>query len=194
MVERVAGVRYGLPLTPRPARRVEEEQLAPLRARPPPPARDRARPATARPERLPRDGRRARVGARVEGHRHARALAARAALRDRADLGRRARACSTTRAREYGFLLHDVGKIGIPDEILLKPRPLTARSERLMQTHTVLGEQMLGGVAFLQGEGLRGRALAPRALGRRAATRTASCGTRSRSARGSSPSPTRSTR
>jgi cyclic di-GMP phosphodiesterase len=55
----------------------------------------------------------------------------------------------------YGFLLHDVGKIGIPDEILQKPGPLTAEERRLMQTHTALGEQMLGGVAFLQGTGLR---------------------------------------
>jgi len=56
---------------------------------------------------------------------------------------------------EYGFLLHDVGKIGIPDDILLKPGPLTDAERRRMQTHTVLGEQMLGGVAFFQGEGLR---------------------------------------
>ena len=55
----------------------------------------------------------------------------------------------------YGFLLHDVGKIGIPDHVLLKPEPLTDPELRLMRTHTVLGEQMLGGVAFLQGEGLR---------------------------------------
>ncbi len=55
----------------------------------------------------------------------------------------------------YGFLLHDVGKIGIPDEILRKPGPLTEEERRLMQTHTALGEQMLGGVAFLQGTGLR---------------------------------------
>ena len=55
---------------------------------------------------------------------------------------------------EYGFLLHDVGKIGIPDRILQKPKPLTAAEERLMRTHTVLGEQVLGGVAFLQGQGL----------------------------------------
>jgi HD-GYP domain-containing protein (c-di-GMP phosphodiesterase class II) len=55
----------------------------------------------------------------------------------------------------YGFLLHDVGKIGIPDGILQKPGPLTSAERRRMQTHTVLGEQMLGGVAFLQGEGLR---------------------------------------
>jgi ribonuclease P protein subunit RPR2 len=56
---------------------------------------------------------------------------------------------------EVGFLLHDVGKIGIPDDILLKPAPLTPAERARMQTHTVLGEQMLGGVAFLQGEGLR---------------------------------------
>jgi len=56
---------------------------------------------------------------------------------------------------EYGFLLHDVGKIGIPDGILLKPGPLTDAERRRMQTHTILGEQMLGGVAFFQGEGLR---------------------------------------
>ena len=56
---------------------------------------------------------------------------------------------------EYGFLLHDVGKIGIPDKILQKPHPLTDAERRLMRTHTVLGEQMLGGVAFLQGEGIR---------------------------------------
>ena len=56
---------------------------------------------------------------------------------------------------QYGFLLHDVGKIGIPDKILLKPGPLSDGEERLMRTHTVLGEQMLGGVAFLKGEGLR---------------------------------------
>jgi response regulator RpfG family c-di-GMP phosphodiesterase len=55
---------------------------------------------------------------------------------------------------EYGFLLHDVGKIGIPDRILQKPGPLNDGERRLMRTHTVLGEQMLGGVAFLKGEGL----------------------------------------
>jgi response regulator RpfG family c-di-GMP phosphodiesterase len=55
----------------------------------------------------------------------------------------------------YGFLLHDVGKIGIPDSILLKPAPLDRAERRRMETHTILGEQMLGGVAFLRGEGLR---------------------------------------
>jgi ribonuclease P protein subunit RPR2 len=56
---------------------------------------------------------------------------------------------------EYGFLLHDVGKIGIPDQILRKPGPLTRAERRLMQTHTLLGEQMLAPVGLLQGEGLR---------------------------------------
>ena len=55
----------------------------------------------------------------------------------------------------YGFLLHDVGKIGIPDGILQKPGPLSAAERRRMQTHTVLGEAMLAGVAFLKGEGLK---------------------------------------
>jgi response regulator RpfG family c-di-GMP phosphodiesterase len=56
---------------------------------------------------------------------------------------------------EYGFLLHDIGKIGIPDRILLKPGSLNEPERRLMRTHTVLGEQLLGGVALLHGEGMR---------------------------------------
>jgi response regulator RpfG family c-di-GMP phosphodiesterase len=56
---------------------------------------------------------------------------------------------------EYGFLLHDVGKIGIPDSILHKPGPLTREERAQMETHTILGEQMLGGVAFLRGAGLQ---------------------------------------
>jgi response regulator RpfG family c-di-GMP phosphodiesterase len=55
---------------------------------------------------------------------------------------------------EYGFMLHDVGKIGIPDHILHKPGPLTGAEWRLMQTHTVLGEQLLRGVTFLHRKGL----------------------------------------
>jgi putative nucleotidyltransferase with HDIG domain len=55
---------------------------------------------------------------------------------------------------ESGFLLHDIGKIAVPDEILRKEGPLTADERRVMQNHTVLGEQMLGSVGFLQGSGL----------------------------------------
>jgi ribonuclease P protein subunit RPR2 len=56
---------------------------------------------------------------------------------------------------QYGFLLHDIGKMAIPDQILQKPGPLTKGERRRMQTHTVVGEQMLADVAVLEGEGLR---------------------------------------
>ncbi|MBD0330914.1 MAG: response regulator [Thermoleophilia bacterium] len=56
---------------------------------------------------------------------------------------------------EYGLLLHDIGKIAIPDSILLKPGPLTPPERRTIQHHTILGEQMLQHVEFLQGEALR---------------------------------------
>jgi response regulator RpfG family c-di-GMP phosphodiesterase len=56
---------------------------------------------------------------------------------------------------EYGFLLHDVGKIGIPDHVLQKAGPLDPAEQRLMRTHTVLGEQLLGDVDLLHGDGLK---------------------------------------
>jgi len=59
------------------------------------------------------------------------------------------------RSMEYGFLLHDVGKIGIPDSVLRKPAPLDDSERQLMETHTVLGERMLEDLALLRGEGLR---------------------------------------
>jgi putative nucleotidyltransferase with HDIG domain len=59
------------------------------------------------------------------------------------------------RSLEHGFLLHDVGKIGIPDEILRKPGPLDDDERRLMESHTVIGERMLEDLALLRGEGLR---------------------------------------
>jgi len=55
---------------------------------------------------------------------------------------------------EYGFLLHDIGKIGIPDKILQKKGSLSTSERRLLETHTVLGEQLLSGVALLHGQGL----------------------------------------
>jgi putative nucleotidyltransferase with HDIG domain len=57
-------------------------------------------------------------------------------------------------ALEYGFLLHDIGKIGVPDQILLKPGSLNPAEWRVMQAHTVLGAQMIGGVAFLREAGI----------------------------------------
>ena len=70
---------------------------------------------------------------------------------------------------EYGFLLHDIGKIGIPDSILDKAGPLQDGELRLMRQHPLIGAELLADVPLLDGEGLAGRALAPRALGRRAA-------------------------
>jgi ribonuclease P protein subunit RPR2 len=54
---------------------------------------------------------------------------------------------------QYGFLLHDIGKMAIPDRILQKPGPLTRTERSHMQQHTILGEQMLLGVAMLAGGG-----------------------------------------
>jgi len=51
----------------------------------------------------------------------------------------------------FGYLLHDIGKIGIPDRILLKPAALTAEETRIMQTHTVLGEHLISTLPHLQG-------------------------------------------
>lgn len=59
------------------------------------------------------------------------------------------------RGIEYGFLLHDVGKIGIPDEILQKPGALSAPERERMEQHTLLGEEMLSRISLLEGEGLR---------------------------------------
>jgi putative two-component system response regulator len=41
--------------------------------------------------------------------------------------------------------LHDVGKIGVPDRILLKPGRLTPRELGVMRTHTTIGARILGG-------------------------------------------------
>jgi putative nucleotidyltransferase with HDIG domain len=49
----------------------------------------------------------------------------------------------------YGALLHDVGKIGIPGEILRKPGPLTADERERMDEHTAIGARMLERIPFL---------------------------------------------
>lgn len=52
---------------------------------------------------------------------------------------------------EWGALLHDVGKIGIPDAILLKPGGLTKEEWQVMRRHPEIGETLLRGIDFLQG-------------------------------------------
>ena len=72
----------------------------------------------------------ARERARDEGHGHAPALPAGAALRARARRERSIRELADDPALEYGFLLHDIGKIGVPDQILLKPVELNEAERR----------------------------------------------------------------
>lgn len=52
-------------------------------------------------------------------------------------------------ALERGGYLHDVGKIGIPDAVLLKRGPLTAEEYLVMQQHTVIGERLCGDLRSL---------------------------------------------
>jgi len=53
------------------------------------------------------------------------------------------------RLLEYGALLHDIGKIGIPGYILQKPGPLTPEEFAVMREHPVIGERILASVPFL---------------------------------------------
>ena len=55
----------------------------------------------------------------------------------------------TRRAAEFGALLHDVGKVAIPNEIINKPGPLDADEWAIMRTHTVEGQRMLERVGGL---------------------------------------------
>ncbi|HLK55414.1 MAG TPA: diguanylate cyclase, partial [Chthonomonadaceae bacterium] len=50
----------------------------------------------------------------------------------------------------WGALLHDVGKMGVPDHILHKPGPLTQAEWRIMQSHTIIAYELLAPVTFLR--------------------------------------------
>ena len=56
-----------------------------------------------------------------------------------------------TKALEFGSLLHDIGKIGVPDLILRKPAKLTPDEWVLMRQHPMHGQQILRGIKFLEG-------------------------------------------
>jgi cyclic di-GMP phosphodiesterase len=48
-----------------------------------------------------------------------------------------------------GAYLHDIGKLGVPDGILLKPGPLTAEEWKLMQRHSQIGFDLIKDIPFL---------------------------------------------
>jgi HD-GYP domain-containing protein (c-di-GMP phosphodiesterase class II) len=54
-------------------------------------------------------------------------------------------------ALEYAGILHDVGKIGIPDALLAKNAPLAPDEMALVRGHPRIGAEIVGGVAFLAG-------------------------------------------
>ena len=66
----------------------------------------------------------------------------------------------------FGFILHDIGKISVPDAILRKPGPLDELEWGLMRAHPEAGARVLESVPVPH-ESARGRAAPPRALGRR---------------------------
>ncbi|HEX3230787.1 MAG TPA: HD domain-containing phosphohydrolase, partial [Pyrinomonadaceae bacterium] len=55
------------------------------------------------------------------------------------------------KALEFGSLLHDIGKIGVPDAILRKPAKLTEEEWERMREHPLHGQQILRNIAFLEG-------------------------------------------
>jgi HD-GYP domain-containing protein (c-di-GMP phosphodiesterase class II) len=56
------------------------------------------------------------------------------------------------RRAEFAALLHDVGKVKIPSEIINKPGALDDAEWEIMKTHTVLGEQMLEQIGGVLGD------------------------------------------
>ncbi|MBU1041718.1 MAG: HD domain-containing protein [Proteobacteria bacterium] len=65
-------------------------------------------------------------------------------------LGRQLRLSPEDMARlVIGAYLHDVGKIGVPDSILLKHGPLTTEERRIMETHVTKGREIVQEVEFL---------------------------------------------
>ena len=50
---------------------------------------------------------------------------------------------------ELGALLHDIGKIGVPAQILAKPGPLTPEERETVETHPLLGERILAPIEQL---------------------------------------------
>ena len=69
------------------------------------------------------------------------------------DIGRVMRVSdSELEALEWGGLLHDVGKIGVPDSVLLKAGKLTKEERMVMNSHPVLGAEIIAPVTKLAPE------------------------------------------
>ena len=69
------------------------------------------------------------------------------------DIGREMRVSEAElEALEWGGLLHDVGKIGVPDNVLLKQDRLTREERMVMNAHPVLGAQIIAPVSKLAPE------------------------------------------
>lgn len=51
----------------------------------------------------------------------------------------------------YAALLHDIGKVAVPTEILRKPAALDARERAEIERHTIVGAQMIGRIALFAG-------------------------------------------
>jgi putative nucleotidyltransferase with HDIG domain len=69
---------------------------------------------------------------------------------------------------EQVALLHDVGKVAVPDHILQKPGPLDAHERRLIEEHPVVGAKIVRSIAGLPRHPRRSRALGRPRLPRRA--------------------------
>jgi len=80
-------------------------------------------------------------------HGHCERLAA-LAVRIGEELGLTAEAVETIR---LGAILHDVGKIGIPDSVLLKPGPLDDAERHIVETHPEIGDKLLEPLDLLAG-------------------------------------------
>ena len=50
----------------------------------------------------------------------------------------------------WGALLHDIGKMGVPDAILFSPNPLTDEEWKIMKKHPIFGYEMLAPIQYLQ--------------------------------------------
>lgn len=51
----------------------------------------------------------------------------------------------------YGFFLHDIGKVGVPEAVLCKPGPLNEAEWAVMREHPAIGAQIVSPIRFLAG-------------------------------------------